>query len=105
MAVEVMIKRTVKPGHQARLLVPLILRLRALATCQPGYISGETLRNVEHPEECIVISKWETLEAWNKWQDTFERMQIQKKIEELVGEETEYSIYEPMVLWGEGRIC
>jgi hypothetical protein len=36
MAIDVMIKRRVKPGRQARELVPLILHLRALATYQPG---------------------------------------------------------------------
>ena len=51
MAIDVMIKRKVKPGLQARELVPLILHLRALATYQPGYISGTTLSNLEHPDE------------------------------------------------------
>jgi antibiotic biosynthesis monooxygenase (ABM) superfamily enzyme len=45
MAIDVMIKRRVKPGRQAKELVPLILHLRALATYQPGYISGTTLCN------------------------------------------------------------
>jgi len=40
MAIAVMIKRKVKQGYQAKQLVPFILQLRALATFQPGYISG-----------------------------------------------------------------
>ena len=52
MSVEVMIKRTIKQGPQARTVVPLILQLRALATYQPGYISGRTLFNVENPQDC-----------------------------------------------------
>jgi hypothetical protein len=40
MAIDVMIKRRVKPGRQAKELVPLILHLRALATYQAGYISA-----------------------------------------------------------------
>ena len=46
MAVDVMIKRKVKQGRQAKELVPLIMHLRALATYQPGYISGTTLSNL-----------------------------------------------------------
>ena len=51
MAIDVMIKRQVKQGRQAQELVPLILHLRALATYQPGYISGTTLSNIDQPEE------------------------------------------------------
>jgi antibiotic biosynthesis monooxygenase (ABM) superfamily enzyme len=55
--IDVMIKRKVKPGRQAKELVPLILHLRALATYQPGYISGTTLSHLEHPDECLVVSR------------------------------------------------
>ena len=105
MTVEIMIRRKVTQGEQARQLVPLILRLRALATCQPGYISGETLRNMDAPEECLVISKWDTLEHWEKWLNTFERKEVQDKIDALTGTKTEYTIYEPLVLWGDSRLC
>jgi len=40
MSIEVMVKRKIKQGPQARKVVPLILQLRTLATYQPGYISG-----------------------------------------------------------------
>ena len=97
MAVAVMIKRKVKPGDQARKLIPLILQLRALATYQPGYISGETLRNIAFPEECLVVSTWETLNDWKKWLNSKKRTELNKKIEKLTGEKTDYNIYEPMV--------
>jgi heme-degrading monooxygenase HmoA len=97
MAIEVMIKRKVQQGPQARKLVPLILQLRALATYQPGYISGRTLYNVENPEDCLVISEWQSLEDWYKWMKSKERVDIQDKIDTLTGEQTEYSIYAPMV--------
>ena len=97
MAVEVFIKRRVKQGPQARKVVPLILRLRALATFQPGYLSGETLCNLDNPEDCLVISRWESREYWETWLNSKERAEIQKKIEQITGEKTEYTIYAPMV--------
>ena len=97
MAIDVMIKRKVKPGRQAKDLVPLILHLRALATYQPGYISGTTLCNLEHPDECLVISRWESLDDWNRWQNSKQRTEIEQKIEMLIGEKTDYAIYAPMV--------
>ncbi len=97
MAVSVMIRRKVKQGEHARKLIPMILQLRALASYQPGYISGETLRNIEHPEECLVISTWESLEAWEKWFNSHQRTEINRRIESLAGEPTNYNIYEPIV--------
>ena len=97
MAIEVFIKRNIKQGPQARTVVPLILKLRALATFQPGYISGETFFNLDNPEDCLVISRWETREDWEAWLHTEERSEIQKKIEDLTEEQTEYTIYAPMV--------
>ena len=97
MAIDVMIKRKVKPGRQARELVPLILHLRALATYQPGYISGTTLCNLEQPDECLVISRWEQIDDWNRWRNSQQRTEIEQKIEMLIGEKAEYTIYGPMV--------
>ena len=97
MSVEVMIKRKIRQGPQARQLVPLILQLRALATYQPGYISGRTLYNVENPEDCLVVSEWQSLEDWYNWMKSQKRKEIQDKIDALSGEQTEYSIYAPMV--------
>ena len=97
MAIEVMIRRRVKQGHQARQLVPLILQMRALATYQPGYISGKTLCNLQKPEECLVISSWESEEDWERWQHSWERAEIEKKVESLTQEQTTYEIYNSMV--------
>ena len=97
MAIDVMIKRQVKQGRQAQELVPLILHLRALATYQPGYISGTTLSNIDQPEECLVISRWESIDHWTRWRRSKQRTAVEEKIEALTGEKTEYNIYAPMV--------
>ncbi len=97
MSIEVMIKRKVQQGPQAGKLVPLILQLRALATFQPGYISGKTLYNLENPEDCLVVSEWQSLEHWYSWMKSQKRAEIQSKIDELTGDQTKYGIYAPMV--------
>jgi heme-degrading monooxygenase HmoA len=97
MAIEVLIKRIVKQGPQARKVVPLILQLRSLATFQPGYISGETFFNLDDPEDCLVVSRWEAREDWERWRRSDERIEIQKKIEDLTQEQTSYTVYAPMV--------
>ena len=96
MAIQVIIQRKVKQGRQAKELVPLILQMRACAMYQPGYISGETLCDTEYPGNCLVVSRWETVEDWNNWVRSQERVVIDQNIEILTGEKSEYHIYSPM---------
>ncbi len=97
MAIEVMIRRRVKQGLQAKKLVPLILQMRSLAMHQPGYISGTTLSNLERPEDCLVISRWESIDDWKRWFHSSQRAEIESKIATLAGEKAEYEVYAPMV--------
>jgi heme-degrading monooxygenase HmoA len=92
MAVKVIIKRTVPP-EKGRSMIPLFRQMRALAMNQDGYISGETLRNLNNPDEFIVISSWQSSENWNNWLKSENRQKIQKQIDELLGGRTQYEIY------------
>lgn len=92
MAVKIIIRRKVSQGKEDQLL-PLLLELRSKAIRQPGYISAETLRNVNDPEEYVVIGTWKSLKEWKAWEASQERAEIQKKIDSLLGEKTEYGIY------------
>lgn len=92
MAVKVIIKRMVPP-EKGRSMIPLFRQMRALAMNQDGYISGETLRNLNNPEEFIVISSWQSSEDWNNWLRSESRQQVQKQIDELLGGRTQYEIY------------
>ncbi|MBW1797150.1 MAG: antibiotic biosynthesis monooxygenase [Deltaproteobacteria bacterium] len=92
MAVKITIKRRVAKEKEAELL-PLLIQLRSLATAQPGYISGETLRNIDNPEEYLVISTWQSLDNWNAWISSKQRAEIQEKVDTLLGEKSEYDTY------------
>jgi len=92
MAYKILIKRIV-PEYKLGDLEPLLLELRAHATTQPGYISGETLKRVDNPGEELVVSTWRTLEDWRLWMTSEERMGIQNRIDRLLGEKSTYEIY------------
>jgi heme-degrading monooxygenase HmoA len=92
MAIKVLIKRRV-PSEKARETITLFRQLRILATAQDGYISGETLRSLEKPEEFIVISTWQSSQDWKNWLASRERREIQSKIDQLLGGETTYETY------------
>lgn len=92
MAVKVFIKRKV-PGDAARKMIPLFREMRVQANTQPGYISGETLRNLESPDEFLVISTWETSDDWKNWLESKARKEVQDKIDALLGGKTEFEIF------------
>jgi heme-degrading monooxygenase HmoA len=97
MAITVMIQRTFEEAEKASQLAPLIVKLRSLATIQTGYITGKTFRCLDCPGEYLVISTWNSLRDWERWLNSDERTEIQKQIDDLLGYETEYRIYEPLV--------
>ena len=66
MPVQVIIKRKWQVDKPEELL-PLLSKLRSQAKKQPGYISSETLKSLEDPEDFLVISKWDTADDWKKW--------------------------------------
>ena len=92
MAVKIIIKRRVQTDKEADLL-PLLNKLRSSAVTESGYISGETMRSVDDPEEYLVISTWKSLDSWREWESSEQRRKIQEKIDGLLKEKTEYSIY------------
>jgi len=92
MAVKALIKRTV-PESSAREMIPLFRKMRTLAISQPGYISGETLRNLNNPEEFLVISSWQSSADWVQWLESPDRQKIQAQIDQVLGGQTRYEIY------------
>lgn len=98
MAVQVLIKRKFVK-EKAELIAPLMVKLRSLARAQPGYISSESLQCIDPPrdDEYLVRSTWQSDNDWKKWLNSDERVEIQKQIDTIAGEKTEYRIYEPMV--------
>lgn len=93
MSVKIFIKRNVSETKVPELTV-LLKRLRSVTLMQPGYISGQTLKRLDEPGECMVISTWRSIEDWNDWVKNEKRIAIQKEIDDLLGMETDYEIYE-----------
>ncbi len=95
MSIQVIIKRKLKIENPEK-LIPLLDQLRSRAKEQPGYLSGETLRSRDNPEDYMVVSKWETAADWERWFGNKERRSIQGQIDSLIGERTFYEVFEPI---------
>lgn len=91
--IKVHIKRKVPPEKMEDLRA-LINQLRSMTMGQPGYIAGETLQRVDRPGESLVVSKWQSVDYWQQWLRHDARKEIQARIDQLLGQETQYEIYE-----------
>jgi heme-degrading monooxygenase HmoA len=92
MTVKILVTRTV-PRKKGSEMLKLFKEMRSLATDQPGYISGETLKSSDRPDVFLVISTWKTAEDWELWLLSKERQRIQAKIDELLGSTTSYEMF------------
>lgn len=95
MPVQVIIKRKFYVTNP-KALIPLLAELRDHAKVQRGYISGQTLKNIDNPEEYLVISTWDTADDWKRWFQSKERRDIQAQVDSLIGEKTFYDVFEPV---------
>jgi antibiotic biosynthesis monooxygenase (ABM) superfamily enzyme len=82
MPVTVLIDRTFKPEGLQK-AYEVIVKLRSLATLEPGYISGQTLVSTANPNRLVVMGTWATVQNWNQWRDSELRKQQIQKLEPL----------------------
>ena len=83
MTIRVLIERKIVPENEPA-LNNLLMKLRGKAMLAKGYISGETLRALDDPNEYLVISTWTSLKDWKKWEADQERQEIQSRIDRLL---------------------
>jgi heme-degrading monooxygenase HmoA len=90
--IKVIIERQVKKGKEAKLL-HVLRELRAAALFRRGYISGDTLQSHDDPSTYIVISNWQSLENWEAWRKHPDRIQISRKLKQVLTIPEKYSIF------------
>ncbi|MCZ2109832.1 MAG: antibiotic biosynthesis monooxygenase [Dehalococcoidia bacterium] len=79
MAVKVIIERKIVPG-QERQVTDILRQMRARCLDEPGYISGETLRDSENPQTLVVISTWFGLMDWRNWFASADRQGFESRL-------------------------
>lgn len=93
MAIKVLIKRHIIDGKTDEAL-ELLNKLRSQAIDQPGHISGETLVNHFDARSITVITTWQTIEEWIKWQESDEREAIETRLDRVLEEPAKFEIYD-----------
>ena len=92
MAIDVVIRRNFKEDRVHDALF-LNAEMRALATVQPGYITGTTKVNLDDPTKMLVVSTWDSKEAWKSWWDSDIRFDYYKKMKDALESSEEIELY------------
>jgi len=93
MAIRVLIKRHVKKGRVEQ-AINMLKELRKMALNQQGYISSDTLINHYDSRSIMIVSTWEKLDDWIRWEGSEERATKEAKIEGLLEVTTKYEVYD-----------
>jgi heme-degrading monooxygenase HmoA len=91
MSVRMIIDRKVKKGKEAD-FVKLLRALRSKAIFPKGYISEEMLRNQDGHQNYIVITAWQSLEDWERYEKAPDTSEIHARIEKLMARPTKVKI-------------
>ena len=92
MAVKILIKRKFKEEH-FQAASRLLINHRSGAMKQPGYISSETLYNLDDPSQIVVVSMWQTREAWDAWKQSETRKANEFEFEDYIIGPAEFEHY------------
>jgi heme oxygenase (mycobilin-producing) len=79
MAVRVLIERQIVPAEK-QTVFQLLRKLRSRCLEEPGYISGETLRDNADENTIVVISTWFGLMDWKSWYASEDRRAFEQEI-------------------------
>ncbi len=91
MSVRIIIDRKVRKGKEAD-FSKLLRKLRSKAIFSEGYISGEMLRDREDPQNYLVITAWQSVADWEKYEKVPETSKIHARIEKLMARPTKVKI-------------
>lgn len=92
MAVKILIKRKFKIEH-LKDASQLIIKARYGAMRQPGYISSETLSDLQNSSKIVVVSMWQNIEDWHNWKNSRERGEFEAEMRKLQDGPTEFESY------------
>lgn len=72
----------------------LMRELRMAAMQHSGYVTGETLAEMQNRKAVITISTWESLASWQLWEKSKERAELYRKIQPFLTDKPKAIVYE-----------
>lgn len=72
----------------------MIRTARNRATSVEGFIAGEVLQEKSNQNLAVIISSWETFEAWETWASSGERLSVLEEMRPLLESDEKITILE-----------
>ena len=92
--VRVLIERWLLPSVEEE-VVAALREMRRDAVHAPGYISGETLRDMADPTHYVIVSTWRSRADWDRWAECEARQRVRSRIAPLLAKPERVAILEP----------
>ena len=83
MAIKVQITRNFKPGTLDE-ATRILIRARYQAMGMHGYIASETWSDLADPHKVVVVSMWQTLDDWRRWEDSPQRGEFVTELSKIM---------------------
>lgn len=91
--IRVLIERRLVEGAEEK-LQKAMREIRREAIHTPGYVSGESLRDVSNPRLYVTLSTWRSHEEWEMWRKSELRERFEEKIAPLLTEPERVTVLE-----------
>ena len=92
--IRVLIERWIRAGIEQELLAAL-RDMRRDAIHAPGYVSGETLRDLVDPGHSVIISTWRARADWDRWAESEARRRALERIAPMLAKPEQVSVLAP----------
>lgn len=66
------------------------------AVQSPGFISGESFRDLERPNHRVVMVTWQNRHSWERWESSPERKESLSAFRSMLLEEEKITLLEPL---------
>jgi heme-degrading monooxygenase HmoA len=91
--IRVLIERWVRPNVEEE-LVAALREMRHDAIHTPGYVSGETLRDMDDPAHWVIVSTWRSRADWDRWAVCAARQRARDRIAPLLASPERVAVLE-----------
>ena len=93
--IRVLIERRLAEGLEQHYEQAVRLALAETVT-QPGFISGESLRDLDHPHRHVLLCSWRSRMDWEKWAASGERRELMARMRPMLECDEQVTILSPV---------
>ncbi|MEL0169188.1 MAG: antibiotic biosynthesis monooxygenase family protein [Pseudomonadaceae bacterium] len=71
-------------------------RVLSAAIQSPGFISGESFRDIDNPNRRVIMVTWQNIHSWQRWEASEERRSAISDFAPILLEEERITVLEPL---------